>query len=122
ASGAGTTGDTAATGDTGASGTGCSWGIASCPITSCAAPAVASPAIGASEVGYRWQATRTPSANVTSGGTTSVQTGIANAHRGAKRQPGGGVGRAGGIPGIPSSVRRSAWMFGKAASSACVYG
>ena len=72
----------------------------------------ASPAIGASEVGYRWQATRTPSAKVTSGGTTSVQTGIANAQRGANRQPGGGLRRSGGIPGMTSSVRRSAWMFG----------
>ena len=59
---------------------------------------------------------------VTSGGTTSVQTGIANAQRGANRQPGGGLRRSGGMPGMTSSVRRSAWMFGKAPSSACVYG
>ena len=44
------------------------------------------------------------------------------AQRGANRQPGGGSRRSGGEPGMTSSVRRSAWMFGKAASSFCVYG
>ena len=51
-----------------------------------------------------------------------MQTGIANAQRGAKRQPGGGLRRSGGMPGMTSSVRRSAWMFGYAPSSAWVYG
>jgi len=66
--------------------------------------------------GYRWQATRT-SPKVISGGTTSEQTTIANAQRGAKRHPGGGVRRSGGEPGITSSVRRSVRMFGNDESS-----
>src|SRR5207248_2076019 len=70
--------------------------------------AVALPATASmSEVGKRWQATRTPSEKRTSGGTTSVHTGIANSQRGANRQPGGGVRRSGGWPWITASWRRS---------------
>ena len=77
---------------------------------------------GASRCGYRWQATRTPSPNVTSGGTTSRHTSITNGQRAANRHPGGGSRRSGGEPGITSSVRRSAWMLGNDDRSFCVYG
>src|SRR6185295_13337097 len=76
------------------------------------ADAAGADTVSMSDVGKRWQATRTPSENRTSGGTTSVHTFIANSQRGAKRQPGGGVSRSGGWPGMTSSVRRSALMFG----------
>ena len=59
---------------------------------------------------------------VRSGGTTSEQIAIAAKQRGANRQPGGGLRRSGGVPGITASVLRSVAMFGKAASSRCVYG
>ena len=55
-------------------------------------------------------------------GRPREQTSIANEQRGANRQPGGGLRRSGGEPGMTSSVRRSAWMFGNAASSFWVYG
>ena len=44
--------------------------------------------------------------------------------RAARREPAARrrVRRSGGEPGMTSSVRRSAWMFGNAASSFCVYG
>ena len=60
---------------------------------------------------------------VTSGGTTSRQTSIANGQRGWNRQPGGGSRRSGGEPGI--DVERppvGRGCSGTPPSSFCVYG
>ena len=52
----------------------------------------------------------------------SRQTSIAAGQRGWKRQPGGGVRRSGGEPGIVPRSRRPACTSGNARRSICVYG
>jgi hypothetical protein len=64
---------------------------------------------------YCTHLTEAPERDLAAGGGAAVQTGIAQAQRGANRQPGGGARGDGTLPGMPwNAVARSGWQASNA--------